>query len=360
MITTNRKILIAGGYGAVGAQIARILHDRHADLELLLGGRSSGKTPPFASNRVHTVIVDTAAPDPLIHVQDDVFLIINAVNDLQDSLLVSAIRRGIPLIDVTRWTEVFHQAHHTVKQEELRSPVILSSGWMGGTASLFAMMLAENLNHVEMNISALYSLRDKAGPDSVTFMDRMSIPFQITELNTQREVYPMTDPLPVTFPGGYRTPCYRLDTPDHVTLPRQSHIDASSFRIAFDHKLSMYALASMVKTGIWSMISGERFTPLRRKLLYNPGNGGAHHLVIELNGMDNSGKQVKRRLTVSDPQGQSHLTALGAAIQADKLLRLPADKPMAAGIYYPEHWLDHHTDRDAAVQFYTAHGVQLG
>lgn len=356
----NRKrVLIAGGYGAVGAQLARILHDRHPDLELVLGGRSAGKAAPFPSNRVQTVVVDTNADDPLIHVGENISLIINAVNDLDDRLLVSAVRRKIPLIDVTRWTEVFNQAIRSVEQEELHAPVVLSSGWMAGTASLFAMILSNSLQHVEVNIHALYSLRDKAGPDSAAFMDRMSIPFQVTESNTNRLVYPMTDPIKVHFPNGYTTPCYRLDTPDHVTLPHTSHIDSASFRISFDSKVSTYALAGLVKTGVWRMISGERFQPFRRKLLYNPGTGSAHHLVIQLKGLDAKGNKVERTITVSDPLGQTHMTALGAAVQAEKILLMPTDKPMAPGIYYPEHLFDDRMDMDAVTHFFTQYGVQL-
>ncbi|ETT72048.1 saccharopine dehydrogenase [Paenibacillus sp. FSL R7-277] len=356
----RKKVLIAGGYGAVGVQIARILHDRHPDLELVLGGRSAGKAAPFPSDRVHTVVVDTQAVDPLIHAGENITLIINAVNDLDDRLLVAAVRRKIPLIDVTRWTEVFQQAIRTIDQEELHAPVILSSGWMAGTASLFAMMLSKSLQNVEVNIHALYSLRDKAGPDSAAFMDRMSIPFHITQSNTSRLVYPMTDPVKIQFPNGYATHCYRLDTPDHVTLPRTHHIDSASFRISFDHKVSTYALAGLVKTGIWKMISGDRFKPFRRKLLYNPGTGSAHHLVILLKGMDAKGNVVERRMTVSDPLGQTHMTALGAAVQAENLLlMMSTDEPMAPGIYYPEHLFDHRMDMDAVTHFFTQYGVQV-
>ena len=39
----NKKtVLIVGGYGVVGSQIAQILHDRHPDLEIRLG-RTLGK-----------------------------------------------------------------------------------------------------------------------------------------------------------------------------------------------------------------------------------------------------------------------------------------------------------------------------
>ncbi|MCM3143250.1 hypothetical protein [Brevibacillus sp. MER 51] len=52
------KVLIVGGYGTVGSQIAKILHDRHPTLELLLGGRSAGKSFPFTSTRLKPFLLD--------------------------------------------------------------------------------------------------------------------------------------------------------------------------------------------------------------------------------------------------------------------------------------------------------------
>ncbi|MFF2481316.1 saccharopine dehydrogenase [Paenibacillus sp. NPDC058071] len=356
---SRKKVLIVGGYGEVGRQIAQILHDRYADLDIALGGRSPGKAVPFESKRVQTVVVDNNAEDPLLYAGDHVSLIINAVNDLQDRLLQSAVRRRIPLIDLTRWTEVFEQSIAKLKNTKLHAPVVLSSGWMAGTASLFAMLNSTNLQNVSVDIHALYSLRDKAGPDSAAYMDRMSIPFHITEPTGSRLVFPMTDPVKVQFPNGYATKCYRLDTPDHMTLLKPGHIDTASFRISFDNKASTYALVGLVKSGIWKMISGDRFRSLRRSLLYNPGTGSAHHLLIHLKGRDSNGRWIERRMGISDPLGQTHLTALGAAVQAEKLLRMPEDEPLAPGIYYPEDLPNARMDRSEIFNFFKQYGVLI-
>ncbi|MFB9752800.1 saccharopine dehydrogenase [Paenibacillus hodogayensis] len=355
----RKLVLIVGGYGEVGRQIAQILHDRHPDLDIALGGRSPGKAAPFGSGRVQTVVVDNNAEDPLLYAGDNVSLIINAVNDLQDRLLLSAVRRRIPLIDITRWTEIFQQAITKLKNTELHAPVVLSSGWMAGTASLFAMLNSTSLQNVSVHIHALYSVRDKAGPDSVAYMDRMNVPFYITEPKGSRLVFPMTDPVKVQFPNGYETKCYRLGTPDHVTLLKPGHIDSASFRISFDNKASTYALVGLVKSGIWKRISGDRFRSLRRSLLYNPGTGSTHHILIHLNGRDHNGRSVERRIAISDPLGQTHLTALGAAVQAEKLLRTSEDKPLAPGIYYPEDLPDVRMDKSAIIHFFEQYGVHI-
>ncbi|MGG4143466.1 saccharopine dehydrogenase NADP-binding domain-containing protein [Paenibacillus algorifonticola] len=353
----RNKVLIVGGYGEVGRQIAHILLDRHADLEIILGGRSPGKAAAFESERVHIAVVDTNAEDPLQHAGEHISLIISAVNDLQDKLLLAAVRRKIPFIDVTRWTELFEQASAKLRKVELHAPVVLSSGWMAGTASLFAMLHADSLDNVAVDIHALYSLRDKAGPDSTAYMDRMSIPFHITEAGRNRLVHPMTDPVKVQFPNGYKAKCYRLDTPDHVTLLKASHIHTASFRISFDSKASTSLLVGLVNSGIWKMISGKRFRSFRQRLLYNPGTGSAHHVLIHLKGQDPNGHPVERRIAISDPLGQTHLTALGAAVQAEKLLLMPENEPLAPGVYYPEDLPDSRMDKAAIMGFFKQYGV---
>jgi len=356
----NKKIvLIVGGYGIVGRQIAQILHERHPDLDIVLGGRSPEKAAPFDTLRARTVVVDNLAEDPLLHAGDNISLIINSVNDLQDRLLMSAVRRKIPLIDLTRWTELFQQSVAKLQKLELHAPVVLSSGWMAGTASLLAMLLTDGLQNITVDIHALYSLQDKAGPDSTAYMDRMNIPFHITEPEGRRLVFPMTNPVQVQFPDGYTAKCYRLDTPDHETLPKANHIDSASFRIAFDNKAITSTLALLVRSGIWKMISGDRFRSLRRSLLYNPGTGSAHQILIHLKGRDTYGNWVKRRIALTDPLGQTHLTALGAAIQAEKLLQIPEGEFLAPGIYYPEDLPDERMDTDAIMNFFKQYGVQI-
>ncbi|MHA6482186.1 saccharopine dehydrogenase family protein [Paenibacillus sp. strain BS8-2] len=355
----RKTVLIVGGYGEVGRQIAQILHDRHPDIHILLGGRTKGKVSPIESTRIQTVVVDNQAEDPLHVINGNISLIINAVNDLEDRLLLSAVRNKIPFIDLTRWTELFQQSLSRLTNAELHAPVILSSGWMAGTASLFAMLHSHTLKNVSVRIHALYSLKDKAGPDSAAYMDRMNIPFQVTEMDGSRLVHPMTDPITVKFPNGYSAHCYRLDTPDHVTLLKPDHIDAASFRITFDNKASTYALVGLVKSGIWHKISGDRFRSLRRRLLYNPGIGSAHHILIQLQGRAPDGKLIDLDVKITDPLGQTHLTALGAAIQAEKLLGVLDDKPYPPGIYYPEDLPDHSMSSDFIHQFYKEYGVRI-
>ncbi|EJL42463.1 saccharopine dehydrogenase [Brevibacillus agri] len=314
--TTEKKVLIAGGFGTVGSQIAKILHGQNQELLLLLGGRNPGKPLPFASPRLHPLLVDTTAQDPLAHAPDDLALIVNAVNDPDDALLLAAVSRCIPLVDITRWTERFTRPIDRLASSELQSPVVLASGWMGGTPALFGKLHSADLQEVTIDIFALYATKDKAGPNSAAYMNRLTIPFNIYTKGAARTVVPMSEPLAVTFPNGFRTNCYRLDTPDHLTLVQTPPVTSASFRIAFDQKWSTAALVSLVRSGLWKLL-GQK---VRQSILYNPGQGAAHEVVVQIEGRDQRGVRIRRQVEISDPNGQTHLTATGAAIQAQRIL----------------------------------------
>lgn len=62
-------------------------------MEIRLGGRTLGKALPFESERVKIVKVDNTTDDPLRNLDDNFTLVVNAVNDPQDRLLLSAVRK---------------------------------------------------------------------------------------------------------------------------------------------------------------------------------------------------------------------------------------------------------------------------
>lgn len=239
-------------------------------------------------------------------------MIISAVNDPDDTLLLAAVRRQIPLIDVTRWTERFTRSIERLKTENLGSPVTLASGWMGGTVALLASIHTATLQDVQIHLHALYSLQDKAGPDSTDYMDRM-------------------------------------------TLVKAQNVTTAEFRIAFDHKRSTFALVSLVKSRIWNLLGKST----RQKILYNPGAGSPHHVVIQINGRNPHGVKVKRQVEITDPKGQTHLTAMGAAILAQSIIRQSENATVVPGILFPEDFGHFEMTADDILQFYRSEGVQI-
>jgi hypothetical protein len=249
----------------------------------------------------------------------------------------SALSAGIPCLDITRWTERVRGAAAIVDAAPSAAPVMLASGWMAGVAAVLGAALSRQLERTDsIDISVLYSLKDKAGPNSTEYMDRLATPFEVTIDGRPTMVRPYTDPRRVAFPGGRTAKAYRFDRPDQLTRPAATGAATVAARIAFDSAASTGLLVALTRSGIWKLMSGDRFTPLRRKLLYNPGDGASHEIVIEAEGAGHGGRATAVRATVADPAGQTHLTAVGATIQLERLLGLDGAPPPEAGIVYPD------------------------
>ena len=74
-------------------------------------------------------------------------------------------------------------------------------------------------------------------------------------------------------------------------------------------------------------------------------------MYVELSGVLPDGSVAERRVLVSDPKGQAHLTALGVLLGAERLLGLDGAPPPAAGLRFPESTLDPHRSMARLAQF---------
>ena len=321
----------------VGSQVAAAVRAAHPELRLLIAGRSAEKAARAAEQLgdAEGVALDVSRPEPLGTLRPAA--VIAVVNDPHDHLLRDALRLGVPLLDITRWTERVRAAAAVVTAAAPTAPVLLSSGWMAGIISAIAAGLARDLARVdEIDISVLYALQDKAGPDSAEYMDRLATPFEVTIDGRLQRVRPLGDGRSVAFPDGKTAKVYRFDTPDQLTLPETTGARTAAARIGFDSATTTGLLVALVRSGGWRLISGDRFTALRRKLLYNPGPGAGHQVVLDLTGADAGGRPAHVRATVSDPLGQTHLTAVAALVQLDRLLGLDGAPPPEPGLSYPD------------------------
>src|SRR5690554_2962999 len=110
------SVLLAGGYGIVGTQLAIMLSQRHPNNRLIIGGRSLERAQMLASTlpNASAITLNTDDSDPLANVQETPHLVVSLTNDSGDKLLSSCLRRNIPYLDITRWTE---RVRHAVAVE---------------------------------------------------------------------------------------------------------------------------------------------------------------------------------------------------------------------------------------------------
>ncbi|WP_327704252.1 saccharopine dehydrogenase [Streptomyces decoyicus] len=319
-------VLVVGGYGTVGGELARLAAPYWP---LLLTGRTPERGRALADEVGAQVRRwDLSDPEPF---SAKVRAVISAVSDPEDRVLSAAIRGGVPYVDLTRWTARLQRAVAVAAVEPARAPVLLSSGWMGGVSGLVAAALAGELGGASsVEIAIRYDLKDRAGADSVEFMDRLGLDYEVTEGGRRQLIMPLSGAGYVVL-GGHRTKVARIDTPEQFTLPLVLGVDTAVTRIGFSANSSTAALLALKRTGFFRWGRGDRFASVRRSMLYAPGEGGSALLRIEVCGR--SGE--RRTATVTDPAGQAHLTALGGLSGLRRVLG--ADGAAAPrGVAFPE------------------------
>ncbi|MGW1373973.1 saccharopine dehydrogenase [Streptomyces sp. NPDC002446] len=319
-------VLVVGGYGTVGGELARLAA---RSWPLLLTGRNPERGRELAEEVGAAVRRwDLSDPEPF---SAKVRAVISTVNDPEDRVLRAALRGGVPYVDITRWTARLQRATAVAAVEAPRAAVLLSSSWMGGVSALVAAALAAELGGAAaVEIAIRYDLKDRAGTDSVEFMDRLGLDYEVTEGGRRRMIMPLSGAGYVGI-GEHRTKVARIDTPEQFTLPLVLGVDTAITRIGFSANSSTSTLLALRKTGFFRWGRGDRFESVRRSMLYSPGEGGSALLRIDVRGRGGQ----RRTATVTDPAGQAHLTALGGLLG---LRRVLGEDGAAApsGVVFPE------------------------
>ena len=334
MNTLDNSIVLVGGYGVVGAQLAALLAEHHPNLNVVLAGRNPSAT---TVNGFATVQLDCSQPIPLSAVQGCPQAVVSLANDPDDYLLMDCAERGIAYLDITRWTERLQRSCQYLEQQTLKAPVLLSSGWMGGVAAIASAALASGLSELEsVDIDILFYMKDRAGPNSVEYIDQLAKPYAVQQQGQVQTIQPLSRGRTAAFSSGKRRRVYAFDTPERQTLLQTLGSAGAISRIGFDSRFTTYFLVFLKRFGILKALSGDRFRGLRRALLHSPGNGAPHELVVSVKGRSTEGVVVSRSLNIVDPLGQTHMTACGAFIQLERLLNLDGLGELSHRLHYPE------------------------
>ena len=333
-MNSNASILLVGGYGQVGQQVINTLYKKFPSISLIIGGRSLNKAVNLANSlpNAQGIAFDIEQPHLPEGINPD--LIVALVNDPANSLLKYCIEQKITYLDITRWTDRLKTAIAlTQTYHRIDAPVIFSSSWMAGIPSALAISMAKNFSKLDkIDIDILFAIKDNAGPNSVDYMDRLTIPFETTQNGQPVLTYAFTDKKQVRFKDKKLYPVFRFDTPDQLVLPAITQAQSVSSRIGFDDQISNILLYLLVRTGIWKLLSSDRFKKLRRSILYQPGSGDHHQVRVTLSGIDFDGKKQQQSLLIDDPAGQVHLTATGTSILIEEILQ----QQLSAKVYFGE------------------------
>ncbi len=325
-LDVNGPVLVVGGYGTVGGDLTRLAAP---SWPLLLTGRTPEKGQALADEVGAEVRRwDLSDPEPF---SARVRAVISTVNDPDDRVMLAALRGGVPYVDITRWTARLQRATALAAVHRPKAPVLLSSSWMGGVSALVTAALAAELGGAaEARIAIRYDLKDRAGTDSVEFMDRLGLDYEVTENGQRQMIMPLSDAGFVEI-GEHRTKVARIDTPEQFTLPLVLGLDTAITRIGFSANSSTSTLLALKKAGFFRWGRGDSFEKTRRSMLYSPGEGGSALLRIDVRGRGGE----RRTAVIKDAAGQAHLTALGGLLGLRRVLGADgAEAP--TGVVFPE------------------------
>lgn len=331
-------LLVIGGYGLVGEQLVRLLRRRHPELPLVLAGRNPDHGQALAASiGASTLAVDVAAERPLASLPERPGAVLAVVSDPHEHLIVDAMRSGIPFVDINRagHTSIL-DVTVTAARERPTAPVLLSGAWFAGVSALMAAAAVREVGQAErIDIAVLSSSEDKVGPDSWGFAERLAWPYFAMRGGKRQPVHPLTDVRTVACADGVERPGALVGTLEQTTLPVTLGVPTVETRLALQSVPSLYAMVGLKRTGALRALARPALHGVRAALLQRPGTGDFAGITVTASGQGRSAT-----VELLDTHGQAHLSAVGAACAAERILG-PALPP---GISFPEQSAEPQTD----------------
>jgi hypothetical protein len=297
---------------------------------LLLGGRHPERAGALAvSIGASTVAIDVGAERPLASLPERPAAVLAAVSDPHDHLLVDAMRRGIPVADINRAGPAsILDVAVAAARDRPAAAVLLSGSWLAGLSALMAAAVVGELGAAErVDISVLASSDDRVGPDSWGFSDRLAWPYYAMRDGRRHPAHPLTGLRQVHCADGVERPAVLVGTLEQTTLPLTLGVPTVQTRMALQSAAALYGLVGLKRSGALRALARPGLRRVRAALLQRPGSGDFAGLTVTAVG---STRSVS--VDLLDPRGQAHLSAVGAACAAERVLA----PGLPAGISFPE------------------------
>jgi hypothetical protein len=303
-------VLFAGGSGVVGRNAVKWFRKRYPDHAVLIGTRDTRAAADFvqALEAAQAVTIDLDKPRMGLGADTAVGAVVMMAPDDGLHGLRYAQDLGIPYLNIGNGLveigpEVAHVAHRATA-----APVVLSSHWAAGAASLLALHTVQGFDAVQsIRLGVLLDSEDPAGPLAYEDMERT------------------TAPATLVFKDGRRT----WITGDEIKGEMKA-IDGRILATQAYSPLDIISLHAATRAGNvrFDLVTDESSS--RRQ-----GGPAAAEIVVEVDG-SSDGEAVRMRSTLEFSQGQASLTALSAVLSLGTALGLDAGEPARPGLYLPE------------------------
>jgi len=306
----EKRILIVGGYGQVGRNIARLIRKDHKAIELILAGRNpehgNGLAKELGNTETAYLNLDEGFE---LHHFEKIDLIITALHDHSNRIREVSISNGIANITVSEVADQISPSAFLGLHKTIAAPIVFAGHWQAGILTLVVKQLASKFKQITgIETAGLYDDRDPVGPLVASEVDGFVGKALLRKNAKWMAVEAKNNPRKIGLYNGSNAVGYSMGTLDVPSIAAFT----SAANIRFD-----FAIGESIGS--------------------SKGLQASHDLYITIEGVLVSGKTAKLETIVSGPKGNSHLTAVGVFLITEAILGLDGhSEQKAGGIYLPE------------------------
>lgn len=232
----KRKILIVGGYGAVGSSIAERLMKVYPH-QIIIAGRSFSKAQAKAEEFQNKVIPKQLDVNNLkdFSVLNEVELVIMCLDQQNTDFVEYCISKGISYIDISadyQNLQEIEKLHCLAEQNN--STVVLSVGLAPGITNLLAQYVVSQMQNVEsIDIFVLLGLGEKHGDHAYRWtFDNVDSNYTLKIHDEEKTLKSFTQPLKTNLSGSRNF--YLFNFSDQHVLLNTLDVPKVQTRMAFD------------------------------------------------------------------------------------------------------------------------------
>ena len=252
-MAADGAILVVGGYGEVGAGVARRLA-RMFPNRVTVAGRNMGRATSAA------VAVGYGASARVLDVSrrgigrelDGVCAVVVCIDQEETHFVEACLSRGIHYVDVTARHE-FMLMVEALDDEARRSgaTAILSVGVAPGLTNLLAARAARQMPGLDrVDILVELGVGDRHGRAALEWaLCNLNTAFEVQAVEGRRSVRSFGESCRLNFAGKPSQPAYRFNFPDQHVVVRTLGIPAASTWVRFSSRVLTRLVATLARQG---------------------------------------------------------------------------------------------------------------